>query len=134
MKKILLAFGTFAVVTTLFAFQPVVVSAQGTTPASGDRVQDGLNSIRDTYPENVRGTNETSLTDFAKQIIDWALYIAAVISVIFIIVGGYYYITSAGSDEQAKKGRKTLVNALIGLSLVILSFIIVQVVYRFLVE
>lgn len=103
MKKILLAFSMFVVITALFAFQPVLVSAQGTTPTSGDRVQDGLNSIRDTYPTGVQGESDSSITEFAKVIIDWALYLAAVIAVIFIIVGGYYYITSAGNDDQAKK-------------------------------
>jgi hypothetical protein len=93
-----------------------------------------LNAIRDTYPEGVQGESDSSITEFAKVIIDWALYLAAVIAVIFIIIGGYYYITSAGSDDRAKKGRETLINAIIGLTLVILSFIIVQVVYRFLVE
>jgi hypothetical protein len=134
MKKILLVFSTLALVTTFFAIQPILVSAQRTTSGSGDRVQDGLNAIRDTYPEGVQGESDSSITEFAKVIIDWALYLAAVIAVVFIIIGGYYYITSAGSDDRAKKGRETLINAIIGLTLVILSFIIVQVVYRFLVE
>ncbi len=54
------------------------------------------------------------------------------VAVIFIIVGGFIYMTSAGDQTKATKGRQTLVNALIGLTLVVLSYIIVQLVYRFL--
>lgn len=134
MKKIPLTLSLLALVTTMFAFQPVMLSAQSIAQTSGDRVQDGLNSIRDTYPAGAQGANEGNLREFVKKILEWALYLAAMVAVIFIVVGGFYYITAGGSDEQAKKGRKTLVNALIGLTLVILSFIIVQVVYRFLVD
>lgn len=110
---------------------PLAVLAQ-TPTTGGDRVQAGLDSIKDTYPTGA--TESTNLQDGAKKIIEWALYLAAIIAVVFIIIGGYYYITAAGRDEQAKQGRKTLVNALIGLAIIVLSFMIVQVVYRFLVE
>lgn len=102
--------------------------------SGGDHVQQGLDSIKDTYPTGAQGTNDGNLKDAAKKIIDWALYLAAIVAVIFIIIGGFYYITARGNDDQAKQGRKTLTNALIGLTLVILSFVIVQVVYKFIVS
>lgn len=98
-----------------------------------DRVQEGLNSISTAYPGNTRINPQSSVQDLALKVINWALYLAAIIAVIFIIIGGYYYITARGNDEQSKQGRKTLVNALIGLVLVVFSYLIVQVVYRFLI-
>lgn len=118
--------------SALMLGMPLAVAAQ--TPSSSDRVQDGLNSIRDTYPEGVQGETTYNVSDIVKKVIDWALYLAAIIAVIFIIIGGFYYITARGSDAQAAQGRKTLVNALIGLTLVILSYLIVQIVYNFLVR
>lgn len=112
---------------------PLAVTAQ-TTTTGDDRVQAGLESIKDIYPAGAQGADSGTLPEAAKKIIDWALYLAAMIAVIFIIIGGYYYITARGNDDQAKQGRKTLVNALLGLAIVVLSFVIVQVVYQFLVQ
>lgn len=111
------------------SFSPVY--AQPST-GSGDKVQEGLNAIGSAYPQGAR--EDLNVQQFVKKIIDWALYIAAIIAVIFIIIGGYMYITSAGDPGKAGKGRTTLVNALIGLAIIVLSYLIVQIVYNFLVN
>jgi hypothetical protein len=133
LKNIFALFATLAVVGTVLltpSFTPALALDPPTT--TGGSPQDGLNAISPAYPAGARQTG-TDVQTVAKKIIDWALYLAAIISVIFIIIGGYLYITSAGNDVQAGKGRKTLVNALIGLALVVLSYAIVQIVYRFLI-
>ncbi len=56
------------------------------------------------------------------------LPISGLIAIAFIIYGGFQYITSRGNDEQAESGKKTLTNAIIGLVIVILSYLIVVVV------
>ncbi len=53
---------------------------------------------------------------------------AGTAAVIFIILGGYWLITSGGNEERAEKGRKTLVNAIIGLVVIILAATIVRIV------
>ncbi len=50
------------------------------------------------------------------------------VAVLFIIVGGYWYLTAAGSEELSEKGRKTLTNSVIGLVVIIMSFVIVRIV------
>lgn len=99
--------------------------------STGDAAQEGLSAIGQAYPPGAR-TTDANIQNIAKKIIDWALYLAAIIAVIFIIIGGFLYITSAGDPGRATKGRNTLVNALIGLAIVVLSYLIVQVVYNFL--
>ncbi len=136
MKKIL-----FVLSLVFVLFAPNYVFAQTTnrtTPTTNqtstggsNQVQDGLSSISGSFPNTAIDT--TNPQDFIKKIIDWALYLAAMIAVIFIIVGGYMYITSAGSDSKANTGLKTARNALIGLAMIVLSYLIVQVVYNFLV-
>lgn len=49
-------------------------------------------------------------------------------AVIFIMIGGFLFITSAGNEEQSEKGRKILVNAIIGLVVIILATAIVTIV------
>lgn len=72
-----------------------------------------------------------SLGQLATTIISVLLGLAGMVAVIFVIIGGYYYMTAAGNDSRATSGRKTLVNALIGLAIVVLSFLIVQIVTNF---
>lgn len=137
MKKVLLHMFLTLVTVVVFAWVPMTVAdAQrpaSSTTSSGDRVQDGLNDIKGAFPETVVDSEATPQS-LAKTVIDYALYVASIVAVIFIIIGGYYYITARGDESQAKKGRTTLVNALIGLTLIVLSFIIVQVAYRFLTD
>jgi len=62
------------------------------------------------------------------RIIQIVLGITGGVAVLFIIIGGFLYITSAGNAEQAEKGQSTLTNAVIGLVVVILAFVIVRVI------
>ena len=70
---------------------------------------------------------EKTLPDLIVSVIQLMLLFAGIIAVLFIIIGGYYYITAQGNEEQSEKGRKTLVNAIIGIILIILSYTIITV-------
>jgi hypothetical protein len=48
--------------------------------------------------------------------------------VLFVIIGGYQYLTSGGNEEAAEKGKKTLVNAIIGVVLIVLAYVIINVI------
>ncbi len=120
-----------AVFFTVPSFSPAMAQTQVCT---GDQcAQQGLQDIGSAFPGGAKNPNY-GVKDIAKKIIEWALYLAAIIAVIFIIIGGFLYITSAGDATRATKGRTTLVNALIGLTIIILSYLIVQIVYNFLTQ
>ncbi|MEO8065894.1 MAG: hypothetical protein ABI643_03535 [Candidatus Doudnabacteria bacterium] len=72
--------------------------------------------------------NATNPISFLFLIINTLLAIAGLLAVLFIIIGGFQYITSAGNEERAEAGRKTLVNAIIGIVIIILSFVIITVI------
>lgn len=74
------------------------------------------------------GHGSNSFPGLLGFIIDNLLKVAGLVAVGFIILGGFQYITSRGSEEQAETGKKTLTNAIIGLVLIVLSYIIVAVV------
>lgn len=80
-------------------------------------------------PPGVR-CDETSVNELISTVINWLLGIAFAIAVLFLIIGGFQYITSAGNEEAAEKGKGTAVNALIGIVIIILSYVIVNVVSR----
>jgi hypothetical protein len=60
--------------------------------------------------------------------IDIALYLAGILAVLMIIWGGYKFILSDGSPDQIAGGRKTILNAVIGLLIAIFSAQIVRFV------
>ena len=69
-----------------------------------------------------------SASDLILQVIKYALALAGTVTIFFLILGGYWYLISAGSEELAEKGKKTLFNSVIGLAVIILSYTIVRVV------
>ncbi|HEX3099854.1 MAG TPA: hypothetical protein VHQ41_02675 [Patescibacteria group bacterium] len=75
--------------------------------------------------------SEGSIASIFRLIINWALAIAFIAAVIMLIYGGFLYITSAGNTDNATKGKTAIVNALVGIVIIVLSYIIVQIVYRF---
>jgi type IV secretion system pilin len=93
---------------------PLIVSAQQILPP---------NNISN-YP----GNTGSRFTDIVFYLIRIALGITGIIAVAFIIYGGFRYITSAGNDEAAEGAKKTIINAIIGLIVVILSYVIISVV------
>lgn len=75
--------------------------------------------------------SEGSIASIFRLIINWALAISFIAAVIVLIYGGFLYITSAGNADNATKGKTAIMNALIGIVIIVLSYIIVQIVYRF---
>ena len=73
-------------------------------------------------------TAGTSVNQLIRTVINWMLGVAFGIAVLFLIIGGFWYITSAGNEETAEKGKGTAVNAIIGIVIIILSYVIVNVV------
>ena len=73
---------------------------------------------------------QSTLAGLMLQIINYLLIFAGIIAVIALIIGGYWYITAAGNEEQAEKGRKALLNAIIGLVIILLAYAIVNIVIK----
>jgi hypothetical protein len=65
------------------------------------------------------------LAMFAIQTI---ISFSGVVAVMFLIVGGFFYLTSAGNEEQTEKGKKILINSVIGLVVIILAYAIVRII------
>lgn len=59
-----------------------------------------------------------------KQMIDWAIGIAGLVSAIFLVYGGITYITSSGDPSKTQKAKNIITYSLIGLAIVALAVII----------
>jgi len=67
----------------------------------------------------------SSVALYATKII---LQFSGIVAVIFIMIGGFFYLASAGNEEQAEKGKSILINAVIGLVVIILATTIVTII------
>jgi hypothetical protein len=73
------------------------------------------------------GTNNT-VGGIILTILEWVLRLSGLIAVGFVIYGGFRYMTSGGSEEGAEAGKTILTNAVIGLAIIILAYVILTVV------
>lgn len=78
---------------------------------------------------NVGGLiGSSTVFEVVAIVLKWLLTLAGVIATVFLIIGGYQYLTSAGNEEASEKGKKTIVNAIIGIVVVVLSMAIVTII------
>lgn len=80
------------------------------------------------YKANGCGGETTDLKTVIVNIINGVVGSIALVAVIFIIVGGVNYMTSAGDTNKLQKAKNTILYAVIGLIIAVLSFAIVNFV------
>lgn len=90
-----------------------------------------------TYPCDIKkftilpsSGNPSDLPLVALALVDDLLRISALVAIAFIIVGSVRMITSSGNPEQTASAQSTVINALIGLAIAIVSVAFVGFVGR----
>lgn len=73
-------------------------------------------------------TDQSLLGGILKDVINVMLYMAGAIAVIMVVVGGIRYITSDGDPGAAGKAKNTIIYALVGLVVAVMSYSIVNFV------
>lgn len=69
----------------------------------------------------------------AQSLVAWIIVglllpIAGIIAILFLIIGGFQYMFAGVNEDLAKRGKSTIRNAIVGLIVIILSYVIVTVV------
>jgi len=67
----------------------------------------------------------TDIKVLIGTIVQFVLLVAGAIAVVYLIYGGILYITAGGDAEKATKGRTAIVNAIIGVLIIALAYVIV---------
>jgi hypothetical protein len=80
-----------------------------------------------TLPDRIAGQPAT-LAGTITGLILIVLQIVGLIAVAMIIYGGFRYVSSGGDEKVTESAKKTITNAVIGLVIVILSYVIVTIV------
>ena len=71
---------------------------------------------------------QTSLRALVLTIVDYFLGFLGLLAVIMVIYGGITYVASAGNDEAVGKAKKIIMYALIGIVIILLSFVVVKAI------
>ena len=81
-------------------------------------------------PGNVTAATggQTSLRGLVLTIVDYFLGFLGLLAVIMVVYGGVTYVSSAGNDEAVGKAKKIIMYALIGIVIILLSFVVVKAV------
>ncbi len=77
--------------------------------------------------ENIPG-GETDFRTLVLTIIQYFLGFLGLLAVIMVIYGGITYVTSAGNDEAVGKAKKIILYSVVGIIVILLSFVIVGAV------
>jgi len=78
--------------------------------------------------------SDVGLYDKIASIINIALGFIGIIAVIFVIYAGFRWITAGGNEEQVTKSKETIRNAVIGIAIIMLAFVITNFVTKSLID
>jgi hypothetical protein len=76
-------------------------------------------------PKPIQPIESASLSSIVTNIINWILWLAGALVVIYLIYGGIVYITAAGNEEKVKAGKSILLNAIIGIVIILICLLVV---------
>ena len=118
MRKIKASIATFALVLGIGV-------SLAPTPAFAVNVFDQCAGNADSAVCKSQGDNASSMI---QNVVNLLLYILGIIAIIMIVVGGIRYTTSGGDSSGTKAAKDTILYAVIGLIVAMLSFAIVNFV------
>lgn len=73
-------------------------------------------------PDKLRNTGFTNMSDAIAKIFNISITVAGVIFVLLFLFGGIQYLAAAGNEENTNKAKKLLVDAVVGLVIVVVSW------------
>lgn len=112
-------------ITALALFTAVALGVVA-TPAYAVNVFNGCAGSADSQVCKAAGTDKAD--SMLKTVINTIIYIIGIIAVIMIIIGGLRYVLSGGDSSSTKGAKDTILYAVVGLVVAMLSFSIVNFV------
>ena len=104
-------------------------STDTTSGSTGNyNLQGGLTEISTNGGGAGLATGSLSTNSLVSTAIGWVMFIVGALSVGLVIWGGFKYMTSSGDSGKVKSAKNIILYGLIGLAIVILSYVIVKFV------
>lgn len=93
----------------------------GTVLATNQDAQEGINTAKGNL-------QTTSLTDSVANVTNIMITIIGIVSVIMLIIGGFRYVLSGGDQKGTSAAKDTILYAIIGVVVALLSYSIMNFV------
>jgi len=113
-KLIIFSFLILLFFTPILTNAAIIVQPSGLVPCGGP---------------NQNPCTVCDLLVLAQRVLDFALKMAFLIIIGFIVYGGFRWIFSLGKEENLKAGQQIITNAIIGLIIILTAWIIVNTVF-----
>lgn len=93
-----------------------------------DDIDKVIGTIKPPGPISSLPVGEAGINQVLSSIINIIMAVGGVIFLFMIVIGAFQWITSGGDKEAVQKARSRITNAIIGIAILALSFVIVNVI------
>jgi len=119
---------SFILTAPFSVFAQNAQSGTATSQTGGQNVQSGGPTPSATL-SNPLGTNY-SIPELVGMIIKYILGLVGTLSLLMFIWAGFMWLTAQGNPDKVKKGRDTMLWAIVGLIIVFSSYAILSYVFK----
>jgi hypothetical protein len=85
------------------------------------------NPLSEINSNNYYGDYDTGLVGFISNLLKVVTIVAGIWTLINIILAGFQYVTASGNPEEIKKATPKIWNSIIGLLIIVASYILVSI-------
>lgn len=109
------------------------INSQGACDSSANRCTwytmyseccEGLETDWPAAPGGIDLTGESALPEFVAYVFRWGVLLAGLAAFFMLVFGGFKYLTSVGDSMKMNEARERIISAILGLVLVLSSFLI----------
>lgn len=135
-KVFFLAFISLELLTIFFAQPTLAATSTNKNDPTGScqRLQNRYNDIVPGQTTSQIFPRYCTVSVVVLTALNILFALSGTVAVLFIVIGGFQYMASAGNQEIADKGKKTLTYAVIGLIVIVLATTIVNITVSLLLK
>lgn len=85
---------------------------------------------RFTFKTTGGGSAQGTFSSLIGNVLVWVMAIVGLIAFIYLIMQGVKYITSGGDAAKATEARNGIINAIIGIVVVVLAYVVVRFAFN----
>lgn len=111
------------------ASSPILKSTTSAAPATNNSGQGALPPVIGPYGQPTTGNSDpvTIINSLYGDIFNILTVAAAILAVIYLVWSGIQYVTAGGSAEKAKTARTGVINAVIGIVIIVAAYTIIRI-------
>ncbi|MDO8471920.1 MAG: pilin [bacterium] len=126
-RRIGVSVGMLLLMVGLWSFAPLATSTALAQNDAGGNISSGrgdLDLIGVTKLQTIGSSGNSDFGTIVGWVIKVFLWVASAVAIIYLLIAGFNYITAGGDQEKAGQARQGIINAVIGIVLIMAAFLI----------